>query len=276
MVSGRSRFDIEHIWPNKWEEYKTFFSDEAEFGDYRNRLGSLALIPHTFNNSYSDMKTSEKIPLYSRNDHNLLVASLSSSTYERNPKFKNWLETTGFKFEAYDREGVHFSKQSSDARIDLYRELARAIWSPEQLIADSGLEPNQIKSLADEIRGDLRDGEEDVPRTRNSNTVRLIDLIRAGILAPGDVLQGKKPGSTVNASALVLQNGWLELENAQQYEAPSTAAMSLGLPGVINGWQFWVLERSNKSLKKLREEYRQRLSPDAQNPLSDIDDGDDQ
>lgn len=276
VVSGRSRFDIEHIWPNKWEEYKSFFSDEAEFEDYRNRLGSLALIPHTFNNSYSDMKTSEKIPLYSRNDHNLLVASLSSSTYERNPKFKNWLETTGFKFEPYDKEGVYFSKQSSDARIDLYRELARAIWSPEQLITDSGLDPNLVKSRADEIRGDLHDGEENTSRTRSSSNVRILDLIRAGLLAPGDVLQGKKPGTTLSASALVLQNGWLELENAQQYEAPSPAAMSLGLPGVINGWDFWVLERSNKSLKKLRIEYRQRLNPDAQDPLFDIEDGDDQ
>ena len=275
VVSGRSRFDIEHIWPNKWEEYASFFSDENEFHDYRNRLGSLALIPHTFNNSYSDMKTSKKIPLYSRNDHNLLVASLSSSAYERNPKFKNWLETTGYKFESYDKRGEHFSKQASDARIELYRELARAIWSPELLIIDSGLEPDQIRSLADEIRGGLRDGEEDAPRTRNSNKVRLIDLIRAGLLAPGDVLQGKKPGTTLNASALVLDNGWLELENGQQYEAVSTAAMSLGLPGVINGWKFWVLERSDKSLKKLRVEYRQRLNPNEQDPLFDPDDGDD-
>jgi len=276
VVSGRSRFDIEHIWPNKWDEYKSFFSDEAEFHDYRNRLGSLALIPHSFNISYNDMNTSEKIPLYGRLDHNLLVASLSSSTYERNPKFRNWLETTGFKFEPYDRPGIQFTKQSSDSRVDLYRELARAIWSPELVITDSGLDPNNIRVLADEIRGQLQDGEDDLPRSRNSIDVQVIDLLRAGLLVPGDILQGKKPGSTVSSTALVLENGWLELENGNQYQAVSTAAMSLGLSGVINGWTFWILERSNKTLKRLREEYRQRLRADGNDTLFDIEDDDDQ
>jgi len=276
VVSGRSRFDIEHIWPNKWNDYESFFTDEAEFHDYRNRLGSLALIPHSFNISYNAMKTAEKIPLYGRLDHNLLVASLSASTYERNPKFKNWLETTGFKFEPFDRPGNHFSKQSSDARVDLYRELARAIWSPELVITDSGLDANSVRLLADEIRSDLQDGDEDTPRSRNSIDVQVIDLLRAGLLVPGDILQGKKPGSTVSSTALVLENGWLELENGNQYPAVSTAAMSLGLSGVINGWTFWILERSNKTLKKLREEYRQRLRADGNDSLFDIDEDEDE
>jgi hypothetical protein len=274
VVSGRSRFDIEHIWPNKWNDYRTLFADEAEFQDYRNRLGSLALIPHSFNISYNDKKTSEKIPYYGRLDHNLLVASLSATTYQHNPKFKNWLETTGFKFEAYDLPGVSFTKQSSDARVELFRELARAIWSPELVLTDSGLEPSSTRALADEIRGELQEREEEGPRSRNPIEVQVIDLLRAGLLVPGDILQGKKPGSTVSSTALVLENGWLELENGSQYPAVSTAAMSLGLSGIINGWTFWVLERSNKTLKKLREEYRQRLRADGDETLFGIEEDD--
>ena len=264
LNSGRSRYDIEHIWPNKWNDYKSFFSDEADFHDYRNRLGSLSLIPHTFNISYNDMNTSEKIPMYGRSDHNLLVASLSHSTYERNPRFKKWLETTGFKFESYDQPGAYFTKQSSDARIELYRELARTIWSPELLISDSGIDPNLVRSLADEMRSHLEVSNEVAPRTRTSFDVEVIDLIRGGLLFPGDILQGKKPPSPISYSALVLANGWLELENGKQYETLSAAAMSLGLPGVINGWSFWKLDRSNKSLKKVREEFKKRLGPDIQ------------
>ena len=259
VVSGRSRFDIEHIWPNKFESYKTNFADEAEFQEYRNRLGSLVLIPHQFNISYNAMNTEEKIPLYGRSDHNLLVASLSSTTYQRNPKFLNWLQSTGFKFEAYDHPGLAFTKQSSEARVELFRELARAIWSPELLIVDSRMDSNRIKDLADEIRGNLNDGDDKVERSRNHVDVQLIDLIRAGLLVVGDILEGRKPGSSAAAVAIVLENGWLELENGKTYPAVSTAAMALGIPGVINGWKFWTLLRTDKSLGKLRDEYMQRL-----------------
>jgi hypothetical protein len=270
VISGRSRYDIEHIWPNKFEDYKSLFTDEAEFQDYRNRLGSLALIPHTFNQSYNDMHTDEKIPLYGRSDHNLLVASLSSSMYERNPKFINWLETTGYKFEPYDVPGKFFSKQASDSRIELYRQLARTIWSPELLIADSGFEAKTIREMANEIRGQLQEGDEEPSRTRKDLDVQLLDLIRAGLLIPGDILQGRRPGSTVSSTALVLNNGWLELENGEQFSTVSKAAMSLGLSGVINGWTFWILDRSDKSLKKLRDEYLQRLNPKSNETIFDL------
>ena len=51
----------------------------------------------------------------------------------------------------------------------------------------------------------------------------------------------------------------LNVENGERFNAPSGAAMSLGLNVVINGWDFWIHEKSGKLLKRLREEYLQRI-----------------
>jgi hypothetical protein len=139
VVSGRSRFDIEHIWPNRFGDYEDLFETPAEFADYRNRLGSLLLIPHSFNTSYNAMTVEAKLPMYGRSDHHLLVASLAKATYERNPSFRNWTSLTGLEFKPY--EGQPFTKQSSAERTDLYRSLAQSIWAPERVIEDSNLDP---------------------------------------------------------------------------------------------------------------------------------------
>jgi hypothetical protein len=39
--------------------------------------------------------------------------------------------------------------------------------------------------------------------------------------------------------------------------------MSLGLGVVINGWQYWVHEKTGKLLSKLREEYLGRLGTES-------------
>jgi hypothetical protein len=258
VVSGRSRYEIEHIWPNKFDEYRELFADEAEFQDYRNRIGSLLLIPHSFNRSYKDMKTDEKIPLYGRSDHHLLVASLASQTYLRNSKFSQWREQTGFRFESYDLPSG-FTRQASEARLELYRELARAIWAPDLLIRDSGLDAQRIRDLADVERAQLTPEAEPGRTGRTQVDVQLIDLIQVGLVSPGDILTGRRPGASGVATAMVLDDGAIELENHQRYTAVSTAAMSLGLGVVINGWQYWVHERSGKVLNKLREEYLGRI-----------------
>jgi len=273
VVSGRSRYEIEHIWPNKFAEYRERFTDEAEFQDYRNRIGSLLLIPHSYNRSYKDMRTEEKLPLYGRSDHHLLVASLASQTYERNPKFNQWREQTGFNFESYDLSEGGFTRQASEARLELYRELARSIWTPDLLIRDSGLDQQRVRDLADVERAQLVP-EGDADRGgRTSVDVQLVDLLRVGLVSVGDLLVGKRPGATGQATAMVLDDGAIELENGQRYTAPSTAAMSLGLGVVINGWQYWVHDRSGKLLSKLREEYLGRLGTDLeQSSLSEVGD----
>ena len=58
-------------------------------------------------------------------------------------------------------------------------------------------------------------------------------------------------------------DGAIEMENGQRYTAPSPAAMSLGLGVVINGWQYWVHEKTGKLLSKLRKEYLGRLATES-------------
>lgn len=248
VATGRSRFEIEHIWPNKFDQYSAHFQDENEFVDYRNRLGSLLLIPHDKNKSYSSMPTAEKMRFYSRSDHHLLVASLATLTYSRNPRFRGWLERSNLPFVPYDEDG--FSKEGSDARLELYRSIARLIWDPARIISDSKIDPEKIISLANNLRPSLGAETQEQPRTRSFIEGRITDLIAEGLLQPGDILVGNRPD--LEATAIVLPDGVIELENGDRFTAPSKAAMSLGNPGVINGWDFWVHQSSGVSLKELR------------------------
>lgn len=266
VVSGRSRYDIEHIWPNKFADYADLFVDEAEFQDYRNRLGSLLLIPHSFNVSYNNMPTSKKLPLYGRSDHHLMVASLATSTYERNPRFLKWLEQSNLGFRPFDAIG--FTKQSSDERLDLYRSLARQIWSPHRVIEDSGLNVERITELADAARGSLVDDMPSSKRSRSHIDVTVLDLVSAGFVEPGDILVGSRDGVDAKATAMVLGDGSIELEGGERFAAPSSAAMALGLSGVINGWSFWVHEPTGRRLGDLRDALQRGDSPGGGDPSS--------
>lgn len=252
VVSGRSRFDIEHIWPNRYGDYEDLFETPAEFADYRNRLGSLLLIPHSFNTSYNAMSVEAKLPMYGRSDHHLLVASMAKATYERNPSLRNWTNLTGLEFKPY--EGQPFTKQSSAERTDLYRSLAQSIWAPERVIEDSNLDPEDVFERADEIREGLEPDEGPGKKRRQRADLRIgmSDLLEAGLLSEGDTLVGRRPGVDKAATAIVLGDGDIRLESGDQFGALSSAAMSLGLGVVINGWTFWVHEKSGQSMAELR------------------------
>jgi hypothetical protein len=53
--SGRNRFELEHIWANKFEYYQEEFDDPSAFQEHRNRFGGLLLLPKSFNASYGDL-----------------------------------------------------------------------------------------------------------------------------------------------------------------------------------------------------------------------------
>ena len=257
VTSGKSRFDIEHIWPKDFKQFMDYFETEQEFDEYRNRLGALVLLPHSFNRSYQDKPTNEKIPLYSRPDHNLLVASLAGSTYGNNPRFNQWIEKTGFAFRAYDAPGDEFDRAAVDARTNLYRQLAKTIWAPEQLLRFSSLEDDEIRALAAALQDDIPDGDEGTPRKNFKVSVH--DLILKGLITHGDILEGRREGRVSTATAIVLEDGALELENGETYAAVSKAAMSLFEGTVVNGWDFWIHQATGKSLKDLRATYLSRV-----------------
>lgn len=121
-------YQIEHIWANHFERYQDEFKDEAEFSEYRNRIGGLLLLPKDINASFGDMIYKEKYEYYVV-QKNLLVASLHERTYKRNPGFLTFIKDTGLKFQAHHE----FKKEDLDLRQKLYLNLAEMIWNPKIL-----------------------------------------------------------------------------------------------------------------------------------------------
>jgi hypothetical protein len=125
--SGKSGFEIEHIWANHPERHEDEFRHPSDFHEYRNRFGDLLLMPKSFNASYGDMPYSEKRPHY--NSQNLLARSLCDEAYDHNPGFLRFLRESGLQF----RPHPEFKKADLDSRQTLYRQLAERIWDSSRL-----------------------------------------------------------------------------------------------------------------------------------------------
>lgn len=128
VSEGRTRFEIEHVWADHFEEHADEFGHPADFAEYRNRIGGLLLLPKSFNASYGDLPYEEKLPHY--NTQNLLARSLHPQCYERNPGFMRFITDADLPFTPHQR----FKKQDLDERGMLYQELAERIWNPDDLI----------------------------------------------------------------------------------------------------------------------------------------------
>lgn len=159
--SGTSRYDdyinyeVEHIWANKFKEHghenelkdENKFKDEQEFHSYRNRIGGLLLLPKEKNASLKDKpykdknaifrdkspdEDEDKLTAYSRQSDNPLAYSLGEAAYKKgtaHSRFQQFIERSKLKF----RDHPDFKKEDLDARQELYRELCKQIWDPENL-----------------------------------------------------------------------------------------------------------------------------------------------
>ena len=115
-------FEIEHLWANKFNEYKDEFDQQNEFENCRNSIGALVLLPNGTNQSFSDKPYVDKLPHYLR--ENLLVQSLHAQTYESNPNFQRLISDHGLSFQAHSE----MKKIDVDSRRDLYRQISEQIW----------------------------------------------------------------------------------------------------------------------------------------------------
>jgi hypothetical protein len=129
--SGKKAYEVEHVWADHPERHRDEFGHEADFQEYRNRIGGLLVLPKPFNASYGDLPYGEKLPHY--DSQNLLARSLGSMAYERNPGFLRFINGSGVPF----RSHAEFRKADLDARQDLYRQLAERIWDPARLEQDA-------------------------------------------------------------------------------------------------------------------------------------------
>lgn len=128
----KDRFEVEHIWADKFEEHTDEFSHRSDFGEHRNRIGGLLLLPKSFNASYGAHPFEKKVEKYPH--HNILAWSLHNSCYENHPGFKKFVARSGLPFRPYE----HFKKSNFDERSHLYRLIAEQIWNPDDLLREVG------------------------------------------------------------------------------------------------------------------------------------------
>jgi hypothetical protein len=132
-ATGKKKFDVEHIWANKPERHKEEFASPRDFEDHRNRVGGLLLLHNSFNRSYGALTYEKKLPHY--NSQNMLARSLNPACYEHNPGFLRFVKRSGLPFRPHE----NFRKEDLDDRGELYRQIAKRIWDPNQLLREVGL-----------------------------------------------------------------------------------------------------------------------------------------
>jgi uncharacterized protein with ParB-like and HNH nuclease domain len=128
VAEGANRYEVEHVWADHPERHTDEFAHVTDFGEQRNRIGALLLLPKKFNSSYGDLSYAEKLPHYLT--QNLLARSLHAQCYQHNPGFLQFLERSGLPFHAHGQ----FKKADVEERSALYQQLAERIWNPDGLL----------------------------------------------------------------------------------------------------------------------------------------------
>lgn len=125
------RFEVEHIWADKFVYQKDEFKNKSEedFKRQRNQFGGLILLPRGINQSYGSLPYEKKIPHYIK--ENILAKSLSPKCYERNPNFTKFISFGGLPFKPHNQ----FKIKDMEERQELYIKLAKMIWDPSLLDA---------------------------------------------------------------------------------------------------------------------------------------------
>lgn len=131
VSEGKNRFEVEHIWADKFERHQDEFENAYAFSEYRNRIGDLLLLPKSFNASYGAKSYEEKLEHYY--GQNLLAKSLHPRCYENNPGFRSMVDRTGLTF----RPHTSFKKADVEERQALYAAIAERVWSADSLKAAS-------------------------------------------------------------------------------------------------------------------------------------------
>lgn len=116
-------FEVEHIWSDLFEEHKDEFEQRDEWETYRNKIGSLLLLPKGFNQSFGALPYEEKMPHYF--GQNLLAKTLNPKCYERNPKFLDYKNQSRLPFKSHE----HFKNKDITERTQLYQKICEEIWN---------------------------------------------------------------------------------------------------------------------------------------------------
>lgn len=126
-MRGRKGYDIEHIWAGHPERHRAEYPDERDFLGDRDLLGCLVLLPSSINRSIGDLTYARKLKHY--RGQNLLAASLHEDTYDHNPGFRRFIQSSALPF----RPHAEFKRADLEERQKLYLKLAEQIWSPGRI-----------------------------------------------------------------------------------------------------------------------------------------------
>jgi hypothetical protein len=123
------KYEVEHIWANHPEDHADEFANAHDFGEHRNLVGDLLVVPKSFNASYGDDPYAKKVEHYLKQNH--LARSLHPLAYENDPGFLGFIKRTGLAFRSYEV----FNAAAIEERSALYRQLAKLVWNPDDLLA---------------------------------------------------------------------------------------------------------------------------------------------
>ncbi len=147
ISTGRNKYDIEHILPNKFELSVSDFDTPEEFDEWRNKLGALGLLLHSTNASYQDKPWAEKVPLYARTGHTILLASLAPVSYTNNPRLNRMRDDLGIDFLVLDPETGSFGKSEIEKRGAVMRSIANQIWNPDKILEIEGVDGLEVQRI---------------------------------------------------------------------------------------------------------------------------------
>lgn len=82
--------------------------------------------------------------------------------------------------------------------------------------------------------------------------MKLVDLLKAGVLRPGDELVWKRRVAKTSHIAVVEKDGTLTTADGVSHKSPSGAAKHLNKNKPIDGWLAWKKREGEISLAELR------------------------
>lgn len=119
------KFEIEHLWGNKFEEHMDEFEQKNDFIHWRNSIGALILLPNGTNQSFSSDKYEDKLNHYLK--ENTYAQTLHPEFYKKNPNFFNSEKLAEVPFQAHEE----LKKDDISSRAKTVQKLCETIWSTD-------------------------------------------------------------------------------------------------------------------------------------------------
>jgi hypothetical protein len=103
----------------------------------------------------------------------------------------------------------------------------------------------------------------------NGRRVRILDLIKAGLLNSGQELVFERPGIGETHHAVVTDNGRIRVADGQEFASPSRAADDVSGTGT-DGWYAWRVGDDGPLLDQLRQAFLKSAASQA-TPVEPVD-----